>query len=388
MSKIREGDTSNSSGQDTKDTKIKSLILSNRFLCKFENFLDSYRTDKSHHEDKCENKMRATHASMSTIYKKMGSFSIPKDKFDLFFDHYCHIVFDLKIPLGIVERPLPDKSILKFDFDFKYSSDNLERTYSITVVEKIVEIFQNILVKYIKKDKEDRFYSFVFQREGPYLKDKVVKDGIHIMYPNIYLKYSFHHFVRGLVIDELIKINLESYIPYTNSIQDVVDESVIQRNGWLMYGSTKEGIKPYELIGIYDENMNLIENNMSEKDLTLFLSIRKIIPESNLIKEYIYEDMKNKRKKLECGEISKTKRGTPSNHYFMESSETLPNFNHVFGFDKDVLCSNKQVLDDSRNPKGVSSNAPCALDSRNPKGVSSNAPCALEYPKQNPQHHI
>jgi hypothetical protein len=38
----------------------------------------------------------------------------------------------------------------------------------------------------------------------------------------------------------------------------------------------------------------------------------------------------------------------------------------------------KHFVSDSRNPKGVSSNAPCALDSRNPKGVSSNAPCALD----------
>ncbi len=144
-----------SGSTDTRDKNARLSILLNESLFRFEVFLDSYRTEKSQQDERSENKMPATHASMSTVYKKMGSFSIPNDKLDLFFDFYCHVVFELSFPLGIVERPLLEKSILKYDFDFKYSSDNLERTYSITVVEKIVEIFQNILVIYIEKDKDD-----------------------------------------------------------------------------------------------------------------------------------------------------------------------------------------------------------------------------------------
>ena len=67
-----------------------------------------------------------------------------------------------------------------------------------------------------------------------------MKDGIHIMLPLV-AKYDVLHLVR----EEIIKDSeVEEYfknLGFTNPIDDIVDKSVIQRNNWFMYGSSKPG---------------------------------------------------------------------------------------------------------------------------------------------------
>ena len=42
----------------------------------------------------------------------------------------------------------------------------------------------------------------------------------------------------------------------SNNIDDTLDEAVICKNGWLMYGSSKPNKKPYELSYIFDTDLN------------------------------------------------------------------------------------------------------------------------------------
>ena len=55
-----------------------------------------------------------------------------------------------------------------------------------------------------------------------------------------------------------MKITFLKEIKATNSLEDILDESVIQRNGWMMYGSHKPGSLSYELTGIYYINTDEI----------------------------------------------------------------------------------------------------------------------------------
>ena len=41
-------------------------------------------------------------------------------------------------------------------------------------------------------------------------------------------------------------------LPLTNSIDDVVDKVVIEKNGWYMYGSSKPNMMAYDLVNIYE----------------------------------------------------------------------------------------------------------------------------------------
>lgn len=275
-------------------------------LQKFEYFMDSFRIPYG------QPTTDATHTAMGNIYKKKGTFIIPNEKEELFFIEYEKVVFDLNIPMYITERPLSKKGILKFDLDFKYESEHTERLFGPQVVYNIVHLIQEYLKEYVEKNSDKTFYSYVFQRPSPYRKDKTVKDGIHIMYPHCSLSYDFQYFLRSKLIDGMEKIQLHNFIPFTNTLFDVVDESIIEKNGWLMYGSTKEGILPYKLTNIFDENMNVIQNKMTDKELFRLLSIRRDIPENNVIREDWIEymqkfDVKKKKKEGEKSEIKNDK---------------------------------------------------------------------------------
>ncbi len=65
-------------------------------------------------------------------------------------------------------------------------------------------------------------------------------------------------------------------LPRTNSIDDVVDKVVIENNVWYMYGSSKPNMMAYDLVNIYDPNLNEIpvDTFMNQYDLSKFLSIR------------------------------------------------------------------------------------------------------------------
>lgn len=264
-----------------------------QLLHRFETFLDGYRSD---------NKASLTHTSMSIISKKRGSFAVPEEKNKMFLDFYNTIVFDYKHPLSMVERPLTEKAILKFDLDFRYQSESLERTFGDPTLFMIVECIQKILLVYVEPHRKESLHSFVFQRSGPYRTEKTVKDGIHIMYPYLYAEFPFHHFLRVKFIEELEKKNVSSCIPFTNPLSDVVDECVIERNGWLMHGSTKENVSPYKLVKIYDVEMNEIESVHSDKELVTLLSIRQKPTEFVQIKPYVLDEQKKKRKRVERSE--------------------------------------------------------------------------------------
>ena len=67
-------------------------------------------------------------------------------------------------------------------------------------------------------------------------------------------------------------------------IDDIYDESVIEKNNWLMYGSCKPGNKPYKLTKIYDYlesgNLKLIEEKDDNFILISKFSIRNCEKES------------------------------------------------------------------------------------------------------------
>jgi P4 family phage/plasmid primase-like protien len=284
-------------------------------LQKFEQFMDKFRIN--------DTKQCITHTSMINIYKKKGSFHISQENNQEFLDKYKKIVFEHGYELGITERGHPEKGMLKLDFDFKYESDNTNRLYNEEIILIIVSIIQNILVEYVEEQpKNDIYNAYIFQRPNPYIKDKFVKDGLHIMYPNLSLKYQFHHFIRSQLIEGLEKIKLCNHIPFINELSDVVDESVIDRNGWLMYGSSKLGIAPYKLIMILDQNCQKVINTKSDFELVNFLSIRKHIPEAKIIKDYLYEENRKKKRKTEKIELES------DNIIFPDKSKDSLNLNY------------------------------------------------------------
>ena len=78
------------------------------------------------------------------------------------------------------------------------------------------------------------------------------------MFPFVNTTPEIQFYLREKMLERIRENNLFKEIKATNSLEDILDESVIQRNGWMMYGSHKPGSLSYELTGIYYINTDEI----------------------------------------------------------------------------------------------------------------------------------
>ena len=255
-------------------------------------FLDKFRIVK---QDNAQNSNQGqlngqTNANTKPSHISMGSycgsFNIPDSKNNLtLFKNYQNAVRAGFIP-GILETHL-EQGPLVIDLDFKYTlnSDTPNaRIYTDQDLQNILTIYNQAILTYLQIN-EDDFNIYIMEKEQPKIvsrddsKNKTTyKDGVHIMYPFICINNKVQLFLRDLVINRLTDEKTIEHLNCDNTLDDIVDKAVIERNGWLLYGSCKDN-KPetlYKLTKIYDYNLNKMD--LEEVDwysLPNVLSIRK-----------------------------------------------------------------------------------------------------------------
>lgn len=192
-----------------------------------------------------------------------GKYNIPDEKIDSLYK-----ILEKTEKYHLIEKHLESTSILVFDFDFILNSDM--RIIKDINIYKIIQIINMILdVFCINPNKT----VYIMQRDNPYKKDNIFKDGIHLIYPFISLDYNFIFLLRYYLLDKLKWLETIS----SNIIDDIIDKSVIKSNGWFLYGATKPNISEYKIIRIYDNNLYKVEQTLTKYELLNLLSIRKNI---------------------------------------------------------------------------------------------------------------
>lgn len=190
--------------------------------------------------------------------------------------------------LYLTERHLPDKSPIFIDFDFRYNDESLlhKSPVSINIIDNIIYNFTTILKTHFQSDTD--FRCLVLQRSRPYKSKNLIKDGLHICFPNVVTCYTYQFALREYYIQNYLEEDIKDIpnIP-ENRLVDVYDKSVVQRNNWMVYGCTKKGIAPYALIKIYNTDVKL----SFMKDLHL-LSLRNKTQLSTIIEDG-YDDFIN-----------------------------------------------------------------------------------------------
>jgi P4 family phage/plasmid primase-like protien len=191
------------------------------------------------------------------------------------------------------------------DLDFKQDIDDKTRHYTDEEIECFIKAYNRLLIHYMDIPKKNKkLKSFVFEKKKPVVnKDKNrVDDGIHIMYPNLCVRYEIQHLIRLEMIKKMEKKELFVNDYYLNNLQSVYDKAVINDVNWLLYGSCKPKSRPYDLTKIYDCEME-VQIVDSENDdlnpLTKLLSIRKFEEEDILqLREELIGDIAEKLDKL------------------------------------------------------------------------------------------
>ena len=217
----KQNDVKDDVSDDSEDYESRKLNLNS--MEKLYAFMEKYRVT--------DNKS-ITHTIM---YNPRGSYNIPETVYGIFRKLYANAILE-GYSLHIVERHKNVGPII-IDLDFKYHKS--KRQYTLTTIRNIVRVYNDIISRYLSVN-EDTLIAYVSEKSKPALRSNLYCDGIHIVYPHICTNPILQHIIRCDFIKRVqTKNNIFKCMKLENSLDDVVDKSVIHSNGWLMYGSTK-----------------------------------------------------------------------------------------------------------------------------------------------------
>ncbi len=279
-----------------------------------------------------------THTSLGNVpHSYPGSYCIDDSELNLFYNLYKKHVFDENKAAHLTEKH-KDCSQILIDLDLRhnYNADN-KRKYNKQFLKDFVKIYVETLNSVITNIDKKYLKAYVLEKPKPRKSvqgsKNILKDGIHIMFPYIISEPKLQYLIRYKVItNEKIKELFEG-IESVNSLEDIFDIAVIERNNWQMYGSCKPNNSTYKLTHIIDYNdgdVKCLVNNHSDLDLIKILSIRNIKDKYKLnVSEYMsnieeeFESIpKNQKVKKRKKPINK-KRKSPTNKNFLDNDEEL-----------------------------------------------------------------
>ena len=241
-----------------------------------------------------------THTS---FIKPTGAFYIQAGFQDQLFDVYKRCMREGEM-LYVTEKHRDIGPVL-IDLDFRYekTSSAPSRFHTTDDIYSIVDAYLEALSKYVVMP--EGFQVYVMEKPGPVIDKNYVKDGIHIVIPDIVTRPSVQYVVRQDVLKVLP--GKLAHLDLKNAWTDVIDEAVIEKNNWMMYGSRKPNGQPYTVTHILnvDKDLEFEEAPIADdhSEYVEVLSIRNKFDPSDLREEYLpienafLEDREKQRKK-------------------------------------------------------------------------------------------
>lgn len=209
--------------------------------------MDEFR--KFLYQFRCEKGQSYTHTS---IGNPKISLNIPNDRLDEFYKAY-EIAMVKGTPLHLTERPM-NPSKMRADLDFRFALDEknkgvITRLYTNDHVERILTKYFEILLEYLELDSSD-LVAYVMEKPSPVEQKGKMKDGLHIIWPNIVMSHSLMHLVRKHILDDAHEVF--QGLPVCNTYENIIDQAIIDQNNWQMYGSSKPESTCYRVTRIYE----------------------------------------------------------------------------------------------------------------------------------------
>ena len=202
-----------------------------------------------------------------------GSYNVPDDKTATFLDLYYRYVFKDSKNSYLTEKHR-ETGPLVIDLDLRILG-NSGRTYTEETVVTFLDIVNREMYNLINPA-EALCVAFVMEKPDARYDPKkdITKDGLHIMYPYIVVEPKVQFALRYNVIMNPACAKIFKDIGVSNSIDDIYDKCVIDRNNWQMYGSMKPGGVPYQLTKRYSHDLQEETKKITQKEKIRTLSVR------------------------------------------------------------------------------------------------------------------
>ena len=248
-----------------------------------------YKSKKHYHEllnflkdYKVESGNVATNNLMGPPY---GSYYIHHTVYDVFIEKYCNCLLENNGKnLHFVET---HKAIAPVVIDLDFRHTTTERCYDEKYIIDFVHALSTTLFKYIH---EQVISIYVLQKPSPRPVIKkstqnntatLYKDGIHIVVPEVITCPAFQFALRNCMLQE--HGDLIKRASFTNDILDIYDAAVIESNGWMMYGSLKDGEEhPWKVTHLFRCTKTDPTPWLYTKDWNDPLTIRNLVKELSI----------------------------------------------------------------------------------------------------------
>ena len=212
-----------------------------------------------------------------------GKYKVPNEAREKFLELYYKDVFELEKDCSLTEANSKITQ-LKIDIDFKYADINtLDHVYDINDIFEIIKLYIkgiDIHLHVADLNKE----CFILEKKAACIDPKgktdpktgsnIYKDGVHLMFPKIVTHAKIAHKIRQYVLENISPI-LEKY-QFINAEKDIVDESVIERNNWFLYGAKKPNSLPYVVSHYLKYELNEDNIIFTNKPIDTFTNLEYI----------------------------------------------------------------------------------------------------------------
>jgi len=193
-------------------------------------------------------------ATMTGMGEKKGKWFITDADYPQFMDLMHDYLFVKKgRTMAFVEQPKKgEPKPLLIDLDFKYPPEaSLVRTFTLEQIRSFCQQLVNGLQIFFGATEFEYLRFFVTLRPAPYSSGQARKDGIHILCPDIALADEKQKVIRNWMLSQDAVGSCFSGTGYVNKPEDIYDESMVRKQGWIFYGESKPNIPPYALQGVF-----------------------------------------------------------------------------------------------------------------------------------------
>lgn len=234
-------------------------------------------------------------ASMTGMGETKGRWFIRDEDYPTFLDLYHDYLFTHRGRCkNFVEQPRKNEAKpLLIDLDFRYAADtSLTRAFTLNHIEQFVYSLVDGLEAFFDLSKRKELRFFVTLRPAPYKEKGQLKDGVHILCPDITLSNEKQAVLRRWVLANDVLSKAFSGTGYQNREEDIYDESMTRKQGWIFYGESKPNIAPYTLQAVFTyqpSDQSWVDEDhtcYAPRDLMALLSVRyNVKPDTTVVRE-------------------------------------------------------------------------------------------------------
>jgi P4 family phage/plasmid primase-like protien len=197
-------------------------------------------------------------ASMTGMGSLKGKWLITDADYPRFYELLHDYLFVKRgRPMGFVEQPRKgEPKPLLIDLDFKYPVEtSLVRAFNLDQIKDFCKGLTDCLGTFFSLDEYEALRFFVTLRPAPYTSGGLKKDGVHILCPDISLSDEKQKAVRNwMLANDAIRSCFADtgFIDNeTEGPEKIYDESMVRKQGWILFGESKPNIPPYALEAVF-----------------------------------------------------------------------------------------------------------------------------------------